>query len=117
MQAFREDAPGIEAKPWQPADAVAHAIRGHLRSFEAWVEAAGSGEPPRFAVAELERAARCGVLAHGFVRGRCGPCDEERLVGFSCKGRGVCPRCGGRRMSDEAARWVDRVLPVVAWRQ
>ena len=30
---------------------------------------------------------RCGVLACGFARVRCGDCDFERLVPFSCKGR------------------------------
>jgi hypothetical protein len=26
-------------------------------------------------------------------------------VAFSCKGRGFCPSCGGRRMSDTAGTW------------
>jgi hypothetical protein len=30
----------------------------------------------------------CGVLAHGFARLRCTDCALERLVPFSCKGRG-----------------------------
>jgi hypothetical protein len=36
---------------------------------------------------------RCGILAHGFARIRCDDCAAERLVAFSCKGRGVCPSC------------------------
>jgi hypothetical protein len=36
----------------------------------------------------------CGVLAHGFARLRCADCAFERLVPFSCKGRGFCPSCG-----------------------
>jgi len=36
---------------------------------------------------------------------------------FSCKGRGFCPSCGGRRMADTAAHLVDRVLPEVPVRQ
>jgi len=35
----------------------------------------------------------CGVLAHGFARLRCADCAFERLVPFSCKGRGFCPSC------------------------
>ncbi|MBN1669736.1 MAG: transposase zinc-binding domain-containing protein [Kiritimatiellae bacterium] len=35
----------------------------------------------------------------------------------SCKGRGFCPSCGGRRMADTAAHLVERVLPHVAVRQ
>jgi hypothetical protein len=33
----------------------------------------------------------CGILARGFARIRCDDCAAERLVAFSCKGRGVCP--------------------------
>src|SRR5207244_8340258 len=54
---------------------------------------------------------RCGVLAHGFARVRCGGCAFERLVPFSCKGRAICPSCGGRRMAERAAHLVDQVLP------
>ena len=57
--------------------------------------------------------ARLGIPAHGFLRVRCPACREERLVPFSCKGRGFCPSCGGRRMADTVAWLVDRVLPEV----
>jgi len=40
---------------------------------------------------------------------RCGDCDETRLVAFSCKGRGFCPSCVGRRMCATAANLVERV--------
>jgi hypothetical protein len=39
------------------------------------------------------------------------------LVAFSCKLRGVCPSCGGRRMCQTAATVCDRVLPDVPLRQ
>jgi hypothetical protein len=39
------------------------------------------------------------------------------LVALSCKGRGFCPSCAGRRMADTAARLVDSVLPDVPVRQ
>ena len=57
------------------------------------------------------------MLAHGFLRLRCGSCNEEKLVGFSCKGRGFCPSCGARRMAQTAAHLVDQVLPDVPVRQ
>ena len=44
-------------------------------------------------------------------------CREERLVVFSCKGRGFCPSCGGRRMAERAAHLVDHVWPDVSVRQ
>jgi hypothetical protein len=72
---------------------------------------------PRFVERELRGFLRCGILAHGFVRVHCDDCGLDRVVAFSCKGRGFCPSCGGRRMADTAAHLVDRVLPEVPVRQ
>ena len=41
----------------------------------------------------------------------CEDCSERRLVALSCKGRGFCPACFGRRMAQTAANLVDHVLP------
>ena len=38
-------------------------------------------------------------------------------MGFSCKGRGFCPSCLGRRMSATTANLVDSLMPKVAVRQ
>ena len=46
---------------------------------------------------------RCGILAHGFLRLGCDTCTQELLVPFSCKRRGFCPSCAGRRMAQMAA--------------
>ncbi|MBK7950720.1 MAG: transposase zinc-binding domain-containing protein [Deltaproteobacteria bacterium] len=51
------------------------------------------------------------------LRVRCDACAHDRLVVFSCKGRGICPSCGGRRMADTAVHLVDRVLAEVPIRQ
>ena len=51
------------------------------------------------------------------MRLHCDDCQLDRLVPFSCKRRGFCPSCGGRRMADTAAHLVDRVLPEVPIRQ
>jgi hypothetical protein len=59
----------------------------------------------------------CGVLAFGFARVRCGDCGEERLLAFSCNGRGVCPSCNARRMAEVAAHLTDQVLPLPPNRQ
>ena len=39
------------------------------------------------------------------------------LVAFSCKGRGICPSCGARRMCNETVQLVDPILPNVPIRQ
>src|SRR5262245_10541607 len=39
------------------------------------------------------------------------------LLAFSCKRRGLCPSCAGRRMAQTAAHLVERVLPWVPTRQ
>ncbi|MDA1067385.1 MAG: transposase zinc-binding domain-containing protein, partial [Verrucomicrobia bacterium] len=55
---------------------------------------------------ELEEAfnrfLRCGDLTHGFLRVRCGHCDHEYLLPFTCKQRGICPTCHQRRTVDTA---------------
>jgi len=72
---------------------------------------------PRHVLNELEGFLGCGDPANGFAWLRCAGCDHHRLVTFACKGRGFCPRCGGRRMAATSAWWIDRVLPHVATRQ
>jgi hypothetical protein len=72
---------------------------------------------PQHAKKELEAYLDCGLLCRGFARLRCESCDESRLVAFSCKGRGFCPSCLGRRMCATAANLIEDVLPEVALRQ
>ena len=72
---------------------------------------------PRHVVAEVEAYLRCGDPAYGFAWLVCEPCGEHRLVPFSCKKRGFCPACAGRRMAETAASWVEKVFPRVRSRQ
>ena len=72
---------------------------------------------PFFVEREMRAFLDCGIPAHGFIRVHCDDCGRDRFVPFSCKGRGFCSSCGGRRMSDTAAHLVDRVLPAVHTRQ
>lgn len=72
---------------------------------------------PRHVERELGEYLRCGILAHRFARVRCNTCDDELVVAFSCKRRGICPSCTRRRMADTAAHLVDRVLPEEPYRQ
>jgi hypothetical protein len=66
---------------------------------------------------ELEAYLDCGLLCRGFARLRCECCRESLLVAFSCKGRGFCPSCMGRRMCSTAANLMDHVLPETGLRQ
>ena len=72
---------------------------------------------PRFVERELRSFLDCGVLARRFLRVHCDACGQDRVAPFSCKGRGICSSCGGRRMAAAAAHLVDRVLPKVPIRQ
>ncbi len=93
-------------------------IAEHLEAFlETAKRHADGSSLPEFVEQEFRDFLTCGVLAHGFARLRCADCAVERLVPFSCKGRGFCPSCGGRRMTERAARIVDEVLPRVPVRQ
>ncbi len=92
------------------------ALRQHAAEFLQRLEDEGE-EVPAHVRGELLRFLDWGVLGNGFVRVWCERCKDDLLVAFSCKGRGICPSCGGRRMADTAARWVEHVLPAVPYRQ
>jgi hypothetical protein len=104
-------------RPRRPAETVLYrVVARHVQAFLARADRdPGRASLPGFVRRELLSLLDCGILARGFLRVRC--CREELLVGFSCKGRGFCPSCGGRRMADAAAHLVDRVLPAVPVRQ
>ena len=105
-------------KPRRPTESVLYGtVRRHLESFVAWARETYDRPLPRYVENELRAYLRCGVFAHGFVRCRCDNCGHELLVAFSCKARGICPSCAGRRMANTAAHLVDRVLPDVPVRQ
>ncbi len=72
---------------------------------------------PHYLKKECQRFLSCGILSQGFIRLHCYHCNSEKLVAFSCKGRTLCPRCGGRRMSDTAAHLVDHIFKEVPVRQ
>jgi hypothetical protein len=93
-------------------------VHEHFETFRAQAARLREGEGlPRFVEAEFRDFLRCGSLASGFARFQCGTCGLDRFVAFSCKGRGFCPSCGGRRMTERAAHLVDHVFPDVPVRQ
>jgi uncharacterized protein (DUF983 family) len=83
----------------------------------AHTEASTGAELPRFIKDEFDTFLECGILAHGFLRLRCGECGHDKLLAFSCKRRGFCPSCGARRMSQTAAHLVGHVIPHVPVRR
>jgi hypothetical protein len=72
---------------------------------------------PEYVEKEFRAFLECGVLAYGFIRLKCEDCKKEKLVPFSCKKRGFCPSCCGKRMNESTAHLVDNVIPDVPVRQ
>ena len=86
--------------------------------WEAFQQLAGEhGSLPKFVSREFDDYLKCGRLEHGFARVQCTGCGFEHLLPFSCKRRGFCPSCLGRRMNDLSLHLVDEVLPEVPLRQ
>jgi len=107
---------------YRPRDAehtVLHqVVAEYLEAFLGAVAEAGDGVGlPQFVEREFPEFLTCGVFEGGVARFQCEGCAREHLVPFSCKGRGWCPSCGGRRMTERAAHLMDAVLPRVPVRQ
>jgi hypothetical protein len=106
-------------EPRDPTSTILHQIlRDHFEAFRAHAASLRDGDGlPRFVEQEFRDFLRCGCLAGGFARFRCAACGLDRLVAFSCNGRGFCPRCGGRRMAERSAHLVDHLFSDVPVRQ
>ncbi|MBC7941221.1 MAG: transposase zinc-binding domain-containing protein [Chitinophagaceae bacterium] len=89
----------------------------HAATFFEQAEATAGADLPQFVKDEFDAFQECGILAHGFMRLRCGDCGHDKLVAFSCKRRGFCPSCGVRRMAQTAAHLIDHVIPHLPVRQ
>jgi hypothetical protein len=108
---------GGEYEPRSPEQTVLYqAVARNFRTFEAMAEIEGK-RIPKHVTREFEAFLRCGILAYGFLRVRCQDCKHERILAFSCKKRGFCSSCGGRRMAESAAHLVDEVFPKAGIRQ
>ncbi len=103
--------PRPDTSPLDPErNALHRLLRIHLASFLEERERLGA-PLPRFVVRELEGYLDCGRLAAGCARFECEGCGLTRVTGLSCKGRGFCPRCCGRRMTARARHLAQRVFP------
>jgi hypothetical protein len=90
----------------RPEQTTMHRLmQQHAASFIAHTEANTGSELPRFITDDFDAFLECGILAHGFLRLRCGECGHDKLLAFSCKRRGFCPSFGARRMSQTPPTW------------
>jgi hypothetical protein len=92
-------------------------VKEHLEEFLRHAREAYDGPLPRYVESEFRKYLECGDFSRGFVHLRCPTCGEDLAVAFSCKLRGLCPSCAGRRMAGSAAHLVDCVLPSAPVRQ
>jgi hypothetical protein len=91
--------------------ALYQCVAGHWPEFRQRMEEHGG--LPRFIGEEFDAYLGCGRLEAGCLELQCRSCGLSQLVAFSCKRRGFCPACLGRRMSDTAVHLVAEVLPEV----
>ena len=85
--------------PRRPESTVLYAlVRDHLETFVEHARERYTKPLPRYVVDTFRGYLHCGILAYGFLRAHCDDCGNDLLVAFSCKGRGLCPSCAGRRM-------------------
>ena len=95
-----------------------HVVAEHLETLLASLnDDPESTGLPAYVQREFYDYLQCGILAHGFLRLGCDTCHHEVLLAFSCKRRGFCPSCAGRRMAQMAAHLVEQVIPWVPTRQ
>jgi hypothetical protein len=116
--------PHLEASPpvyvpHDPSQTVLYrVVADHLETFLVSLDTDPDAKGlPAYVERELYDYLQCGILAHGFVRLGCDTCKHEMLLAFSCKRRGFCPSCAGRRMAQTAAHLVEQVIPWVPTRQ
>jgi hypothetical protein len=106
-------------EPRDPSHTVLYTVvADHLETLLASLEADPDARGlPAYVQREFYNYLQCGILAHGFVRLGCDTCKHKMLLAFSCKRRGFCPSCAGRRMAQTAAHLVEQVIPWVPTRQ
>ena len=106
-------------EPHDPSRTILYkVIAEHLETFLASLDADPAAKGlPAYVQREFYDYLQCGILAHGFLRLGCDTCTHEMLLAFSCKRRGFCPSCAGRRMAQMAAHLVESVMPWVPTRQ
>jgi hypothetical protein len=110
---------GFEYKQRKPEDSLLRkVIKENRASFLQYIRSNRDGNSlPPFVIKELEKYIECGVIRKGLALFKCYKCGRPKVVAFSCKGRGFCPSCGGKRMTMQAAHLVDNVIGLIPTRQ
>ena len=104
--------------PRRPQETVLYGlVKRHWRDFVQHAREAYQAPLPKYVVDEFQKYLTCGDFSVGFLHVQCTSCGDDMAVAFSCKVRGLCPSCGGRRMAGTASHLVDRVIPSVPVRQ
>jgi Transposase zinc-binding domain len=67
-------------------------VQQHAATVIGETEAPPRADLPQRVTGEFDAFLECGILAHGFLRVRCGDCGHDKLVAFSCKRRGFARR-------------------------
>lgn len=98
-------------KPRRPEETVLYKVVEN--NFEAFLNSVTKVDKhiPKYVIEEFEAYLACGRLENGFARLKCNECDYERLLPFSCKRRGFCPSCCGRRMNEAEIRIAEEIFP------
>ena len=115
--AFNLNVDAVFSRHEPEATVLYRVVQENWETFRANLEKENGRSLPTHVLKEFRAFLECGILAHGFLRMKCENCPHEKLVAFSCKRRGFCSSCCGRRMSESAAFWVDHVIPAVPVRQ
>ena len=101
-----------------PEDSALHrAVRQGWPEVQAAIREQTGGKLPDYLHKAVKAYLACGQLANGFSRWQCPSCHKDMLVAFSCKVRGLCNSCDGKRMIEEAEHLTNSVLPKVPYRQ
>ena len=101
----------------EPEETVLYqAVQDHFETFLAARSYEGR-DLPEYIIKEFREFLKCGRLEHGLVIVHCADCSHHYPVGLSCKRRGFCSSCGGKRMNETAMHLIDNVLPHAPYRQ
>jgi len=86
--------------PRRPQETVLYGlVKRHWRDFVQYARESYEAPLPKYVVDEFQKFLTCGDFAAGFVHVQCTSCGDDMAVAFSCKLRGLCPSCAGRRMA------------------